>query len=69
MKTGTIVIIAGITFVIGALSGYIVYKPVNLPGTYCICVESGGAPANWVGNCPPQAKNALRQAYGSHCPQ
>lgn len=67
MKRGTVITIAGISFLVGGAVGATILTAVQNNGIFCYCVDTGGE-VDWVGNCPDEVKNVLMQQYDGYCP-
>jgi hypothetical protein len=62
----------GLLVILGVVLGAgLVYGTYKDSGYYCKCIKSGGG-TNWVnawiGTCPDDVKNALKEIYGGTCP-
>ena len=62
LMAGTMIIIVSV--IVGMFVSCSHHKATDI---YCICVESGGG-IDWVGNCPAEVENLLRQKYNGSCP-
>lgn len=63
---GGLLVIAGV--IVGAGIVWGTYKD---SGYFCKCIKTAGEPRwveSWMGSCPDDVKNALREIYGGTCP-